>query len=79
MFLLLSESAMNGKTTSHLALLLVGGLITWTVACLLLHGPAILMYIGIQTITSGIFAWEMHRLEKTTRRPAAIRVRSNDR
>lgn len=71
---------MNGKATSHLALLIVGGLTIWAIACLLLQGPAILMYIGIQAITSGIFAWEMHRLEKKTKRPAPAPVRvRNDR
>lgn len=70
---------MNGKSTSHLAFWIIGGLTVWAVACLLLQGPAILMYIGIQAITSGIFAWEMHRLEKKTKRPAAVRVRSDNR
>jgi len=55
----------------RLAVLLVGGLTLWAIACVLLHGPAILTYIGLQAVTSGIFAWEMTRLERSTRRRPA--------
>ena len=57
-----------------MGVLLVSGLVVWAIACYFLHGSAILMYIGIQAITSGIFAWEMCRIEKTTqsKRPAVV-------
>lgn len=55
-----------------LGVLLSGGLLVWAIACFLLHGSAILMYIGIQAITSGLFAWEMNRIEKSSKQAHPI-------
>jgi hypothetical protein len=44
--------------------LIVGGLTVWAVVCYFIHGPAIAAYLAIQAITSGIFAWEMRRIER---------------
>jgi|GEM_PF-2156081 len=53
------------KSAPKLGLLLAGFLSVWAVtACFLTHGPVILAYIGFQAATSGIFAWQMFRIEK---------------
>lgn len=52
------------KNAPSLAVLLVGGLALWAIACFVLHGPVILAYIAIQAATSGIFALEMKRIQK---------------
>jgi hypothetical protein len=52
------------KNAPSLAVLLVGGLALWAIACFVLHGPVILAYIAIQAATSGVFALEMKRIEK---------------
>ena len=60
-----SEHVMNDqKSAPNLGLLLGGALSVWAVACFLTHGPVILAYIGFQVVTSGIFAWQMFRIEK---------------
>ncbi len=53
------------KNAPSLVALLGGGLALWAMACLALHGPVILAYIAIQIATSGIFALEMRRIEKS--------------
>ncbi len=53
------------KSAPKLGLLLAGVLSVWAVACFLTHGPVILAYIGFQAVTSGIFAWQMFRIEKS--------------
>lgn len=60
-----SEHVMNDqKSAPNLGLLLGGALSVWAVACFLTHGPVILAYIGFQAVTSGIFAWQMFRIQK---------------
>ena len=51
------------KNAPSLAVLLVGGLALWAIACFVLHGPVILAYIAIQAATSGVFALEMKRIQ----------------
>jgi hypothetical protein len=49
-------------------------LTVWALACLALHGPAILAYIVLQGATSGIFALSMFKVSRshsrTTAKPA---------
>ena len=52
------------KSAPNLGLLLGGALSVWAIACFLTHGPVILAYIGFQAVASGIFAWQMFRIEK---------------
>lgn len=53
------------KSAPHLGLFLGGALTIWAIACFLTHGPVILAYIGLQAVTSGVFAWQMMRIEKS--------------
>jgi hypothetical protein len=53
------------KNAPNLVVLLGGGLVLWAIACFALHGPVILAYIAIQVATSGVFALEMRRIEKS--------------
>ena len=55
----------ESKASPNLGMLLGGALALWATACFLMHGPGILMYIGLQAMTSGIFAWQMFRIEKS--------------
>ena len=66
------------KRTPRLAAMLIGGLSLWAVACYAVHGSAILAYIGIQALTSGIFAWQMKSIEKTMQQQRAARSQSTD-
>lgn len=47
-----------------LRLLIGGGLTVWAAVCLIIHGPVIAFYIALQLVTSGIFVWEMRRVER---------------
>ena len=64
------------KNTPSLVALLGGGLVLWAIACFALHGPVILAYIAIQVATSGIFALEMRRIEKSIPKRTAATVKS---
>jgi hypothetical protein len=64
------------KNAPSLVALLGGGLVLWAIACLALHGPVILAYIAIQVATSGIFALEMRRIEKSIPKRAAAMVKT---
>lgn len=64
------------KNAPSLVALLAGGLTLWAIACLVLHGPVILAYIAIQVATSGIFALEMRRIEKSIPKRAVAVVKS---
>lgn len=52
------------KSAPKLGMLLGIALTIWAVACYLTHGPVILAYLGFQLATSGVFAWQMMRIEK---------------
>lgn len=69
------------KNAPSLVALLSGGLVLWAIACFALHGPVILAYIAIQVATSGIFALEMRRIEKSIpkRTPATVKSGSTTR
>jgi hypothetical protein len=62
------------KNGPSLGVILCGGLLVWAIACFCLHGSAILMYIGMQAITSGVFAYEMCRIEKSMQKPRTAPV-----
>jgi len=65
------------KNAPSLVVLLAGGLTLWAIACFAMHGPVILAYIAIQVATSGIFALEMRRIEKSIPKRAAATVKSD--
>lgn len=64
------------KNSPSLVALLAGGLTLWAIACFVMHGPVILAYIAIQIATSGIFAMEMRRIEKSIPKRATAAVKS---
>ena len=64
------------KNAPSLVALLGGGLALWAIACFAIHGPIILAYIAIQVATSGIFALEMRRIEKSIPKRVAATVNS---
>lgn len=64
------------KNAPSLVALLGGGLALWAVACFALHGPVILAYIAIQVATSGIFALEMRRIEKSIPKRATVAAKT---
>jgi hypothetical protein len=64
------------KNAPSLVALLGGGLALWAIACFALHGPVILAYIAIQVATSGIFALEMRRIEKSIPKRVAATVKA---
>ena len=66
------------KGLPRLAVWLVGGLAVWAVACYCVHGSAILTYIGIQVLTSGVFAWQMSSVEKSMHRKVAAKKAASD-
>ncbi len=53
------------KTLNHLRLsvLVCAALAVWGLACFLVNGPAIFVYVGLQAITSGVFAYAFYRKE----------------
>ena len=65
------------KNAPSLIVLLSGGLTLWAIACFAMHGPVILAYIAIQIATSGIFALEMRRIEKSIPKRAAATVKAS--
>jgi hypothetical protein len=65
------------KNAPSLVVLLAGGLTLWAIACFAMHGPVILAYIAIQVATSGIFALEMRRIEKSIPKRATATVKSD--
>lgn len=52
----------------RLSILLCGSLLAWGLSCLLVHGPVILAYVGIQAATSGVFALSIYRAEQRHQR-----------
>jgi hypothetical protein len=66
------------KNAPSLVALLAGGLALWAIACFALHGPVILAYIAIQVATSGIFALEMRRIEKSIPKRATAVAKSGN-
>lgn len=65
------------KNAPSLVALLGGGLALWAIACFAIHGPIILAYIAIQVATSGLFALEMRRIEKSIPKRAAATAKAN--
>ena len=65
------------KNAPSLVALLGGGLALWAIACFAIHGPIILAYIAIQVATSGLFALEMRRIEKSIPKRATATVKAN--
>jgi hypothetical protein len=65
------------KNAPSLVALMAGGLTLWAIACFAVHGPVILAYIAIQVATSGIFALEMRRIEKSIPKRATAGVKSD--
>ncbi|MFP6762172.1 MAG: hypothetical protein VB858_01100 [Planctomycetaceae bacterium] len=66
---------MNRDITPQRLLMLVAGALTvWALLCFVVHGPAILAYIGLQTVTTGAFVWDMRRIEKRSLREKAVNV-----
>jgi len=55
------------NTSIHSLQVLLGlGLIAWVATFLWIHGPdVILPYLGLQTVTSGVFAFFMWKAEQT--------------
>ena len=53
----------------------------WVGTCIYCHGPAILSYVALQFVTSGVFAWAIHSSVKkhllNAANDATVR-RSND-
>jgi len=69
---------MNCDTTPQRLLMLVaGGLTVWAVLCFVIHGAAIVAYIGLQALTTGLFVWDMRRIEKRSvqKRTVAVAAR----
>jgi hypothetical protein len=64
----------SDRKTFNLTGLIVGGLSIWAVVCFFIHGPAIAAYLAIQAVTSGVFAWEMRRIERVAAQQKAARV-----
>lgn len=54
----------NDRKTLRLATLISGGLAVWAVAFFVVHGPVIVAYLALQVLTSGVFVWEMRRIEQ---------------
>lgn len=50
---------------SRLRVLIPSCLIVWAATCVLMHGPTLLYYIGLQAMTTGVFAWAISRAEKS--------------
>ena len=44
----------------RLSHMLTGLGLIWVGTCIYCHGPAILSYVGLQFVTSGVFAWAIH-------------------
>ena len=65
------------KNAPSLVALLGGGLALWAIACFAIHGPIILAYIAIQIATSGLFALEMRRIEKSIPKRAAAAAKAS--
>lgn len=55
---------MNSSKLPSLPVVIAGSLTVWALLCFALHGPAIFAYIGLQAITSGVFAYAFWRTEK---------------
>ncbi|MDA0589712.1 MAG: hypothetical protein O2820_19505 [Planctomycetota bacterium] len=62
----------------NLTILIVGGLAVWAIVCFFIHGPAIAAYLVIQAVTSGVFAWEMRRIERVAAQQKAARVKAGE-
>jgi len=71
-----SENDMSSdRKKLSLATLIVGGLAIWAIVCLAIHGPAIAVYLAIQAVTSGVFVWEMRRIERLGEQQKAARLK----
>lgn len=66
----------SDRKPSSLTKLIVGGLSVWAVVCFFIHGPAIAAYLAIQAVTSGVFAWEMRRIERVGEQQKAARAKT---
>lgn len=54
----------------QLRILIPTALALWAISCVIVHGPTLLAYIGLQAITTGVFALAMYRTERIAiRRP----------
>lgn len=56
--------ASRSSNRLQISTLICGSLAAWGLSCLLVHGPVILAYVGIQAVTSGVFAVAIYRAEK---------------
>jgi len=56
---------MKDRSAATTAKILTAGLAAWAISCIVIHGMPIVGYIGLQVLTSGIFAWQMGRIEKS--------------
>lgn len=63
---------MNSLSKVPFSLLLGGALVVWGVSCVLVHGPAIIGYVSLQILTSGVFAWQIFRVEQQVARKGTI-------
>jgi hypothetical protein len=71
-----SENDMNSdRKKLSLTTLIVGGLSGWAIVCFYIHGPAIAVYLAIQAVTSGVFVWEMRRIERLGEQQKAARLK----
>lgn len=65
----------NDRKTISLSTLITTGLAVWAITCFFIHGEVIAVYLAIQAATSGVFAWEMRRIERKAaeaRQPASV-------
>ena len=65
---------MNSSKLPSLPVVIAGSLTIWALLCFALHGPAIFAYIGLQAITSGVFAYAFWRTEKEMKAKRAANV-----
>ena len=71
-----SENDMSSdRKKLSLKTLIVGGLAIWALVCFYIHGPAIAAYLAIQAVTSGVFVWEMRRIERLGEQQKAARLK----
>lgn len=68
---------MNSSKLPSLPVVIAGSLTVWALLCFALHGPAIFAYIGLQAITSGVFAYAFWRTERAMKENRAAVMKSN--
>lgn len=63
---------MKDRSAATTAKILTAGLAAWAISCIVIHGMPIVGYIGLQVLTSGVFAWQMSRIEKSCVKRVAL-------